>query len=44
VTIDAEDISLLAQRAAVNVNAKTNPRSATEEDIESLVRQAFVVT
>lgn len=44
VTIDAEDISLLAQRAAVNVNAKTNPRPATEDDIESLVRQAFVVT
>ena len=44
VEVAESDLSLLAQRAIENVNAETNPRPATQEDVETIVRQAFVVT
>lgn len=37
------DLPLLVERAVVNVNAETNPRPATRDDVETLVRQAFVI-
>jgi alcohol dehydrogenase len=37
------DLPLLAERAAVNINAKTNPRPATQDDVEMLARRAFVI-
>jgi alcohol dehydrogenase len=43
VTVDKEDLALLAGRAASNVNAETNPRLAHEGDIRALVRGAFDV-
>lgn len=38
------DIPLLVERTLVNVNAETNPRPATQEDVEMLVRQAFAIS
>jgi alcohol dehydrogenase len=35
------DLVTLAERALVNVNAKTNPRPSTQEDIEAIVNQSF---
>ena len=43
VRVAEADLPLLAERAVVNVNAKTNPRPATEDDVEALARQAFVI-
>jgi len=43
VVVKEEDLSLLAQRAAANVNARTNPRTASPEEIQLLVREAFTV-
>jgi alcohol dehydrogenase class IV len=43
VSVDEADLSLLAERAASNVNAATNPRPANEDDIRALVRAAFDV-
>jgi alcohol dehydrogenase len=37
------DLALLVERAVVNVNAETNPRPATQDDVEMLVRRAFVI-
>ncbi|MDY6875322.1 MAG: iron-containing alcohol dehydrogenase [Chloroflexota bacterium] len=37
------DLPLLAERAVANVNARTNPRPAAQDDVEALVRQAFVI-
>lgn len=41
VTIEPEDLSLLAERAAKNVNAETNPRPASPEEIADIVQNAF---
>ena len=41
IRIQAEDIPEMARRAASNVNAQTNPRKATEEEIAVLYREAF---
>jgi alcohol dehydrogenase len=38
------DLRIMSQRAATNVNAKTNPRDASVEEIESLYRLAFTVS
>ena len=43
VKVAEADLPLLAERAVVNVNARTNPRPATQDDVEALVRQAFVI-
>lgn len=43
VEVAEEDLPLLVGRAVVNVNAETNPRPATREDVETLVRQSFVI-
>jgi alcohol dehydrogenase class IV len=43
VEIAEEDLPLLVERAVVNVNADTSPRPATQDDVETLVRQAFVI-
>lgn len=43
VKVSEADLPLLAERAMANVNAKTNPRPATQDDIEMLARQAFVI-
>jgi len=43
VEIAEADLPLLAKRAVVNVNARTNPRPATRDDVEVLARQAFVI-
>lgn len=43
VRIAEADLPLLAERAVVNVNAKTNPRPATRDDVETLARQAFAI-
>lgn len=43
ITIQTSDLVLLAERAAANVNAETNPRPATPEDIQQIVRTAFHV-
>jgi alcohol dehydrogenase len=41
--IRAADIHVMAQRAATNVNARTNPREATEDEIAAIYRAAFRV-
>ncbi len=41
VSLSEKDLALLAARAAANLNAKTNPRSAEKGDILDLVRRAF---
>jgi len=43
VKVAEADLPLLAERAVVNINAKTNPRPATQDDVEALARQAFVI-
>jgi len=43
VVVRSEDLDTLAERAAVNVNAKTNPRPAGPEEIQGVVRKAFRV-
>ena len=43
VEVAEADLALLAERAVANVNAETNPRPAMQEDVERLVRRAFVV-
>jgi alcohol dehydrogenase class IV len=43
VEVAEADLPLLAERAVANVNAKTNPRPATQDDVEMLARQAFVM-
>lgn len=43
VAIKEEDIPTLAERARVNVNARTNPRRANPEDIMELYRRGFMV-
>lgn len=43
VTIYEEDLDDLTSRASVNVNAETNPRDATNEEITNLYRQSFTV-
>ena len=41
--IKAADLPEMARRAATNVNAQTNPRKATEEEIAAIYRTAFEV-
>ncbi len=43
IKVAESDLPLLAKRAVENVNAKTNPRPASEEDVQALARQAFNV-
>lgn len=43
VVVRSGDLDALAERAAANVNAKTNPRPAAPEDIKAVVRKAFQV-
>jgi alcohol dehydrogenase class IV len=43
VEIRQADVATLAKRSLANVNARTNPRLATQEDIESIVQQTFVI-
>ncbi|RLC92303.1 MAG: hypothetical protein DRI79_00960 [Chloroflexi bacterium] len=43
VKVAEADLPLLAERAVANVNAKTNPRPATRNEVETLARQAFVI-
>jgi alcohol dehydrogenase class IV len=43
VEIRQVDVVTLAKRALANVNTKTNPRLATQEDIEAIVQQSFVI-
>jgi alcohol dehydrogenase class IV len=43
VEMKAADLPILAERAAVNVNSKTNPRSYTKEDIVAIAREAFEI-
>ena len=43
VEIAEADIPLLVTRALSNVNAKTNPRLATQEEIEVMARRSFIV-
>ena len=41
VEIQRTELSLIAERACSNINAQTNPRVGTREEIESLVRQSY---
>ncbi|MEJ2011328.1 MAG: iron-containing alcohol dehydrogenase [Anaerolineales bacterium] len=41
--VSKADLELLVERAVVNVNAKTNPRTAGKPDIRQLVGRAFEV-
>ncbi|MDY7040330.1 MAG: iron-containing alcohol dehydrogenase [Chloroflexota bacterium] len=43
VEIARADLSLLLDRAAANVNARTNPRNFTLKELEEIVRSSFVV-
>ena len=43
IRIRGTDVQEMAARAASNVNAQTNPRKATEEEITELFRRAFTV-
>jgi alcohol dehydrogenase class IV len=43
VAMREEDLPVLAERAADNVNSKTNPRPYTEADIIAIARQSFVI-
>ena len=43
VEVAEADLPLLIERAAANVNAKTNPREFTLEELERIVRERFVV-
>ena len=43
VEVAEADLPLLIERAATNVNAKTNPREFTLEERERIVRESFVV-
>ncbi|MFQ5796346.1 MAG: iron-containing alcohol dehydrogenase family protein [Candidatus Bipolaricaulia bacterium] len=44
IEIREADLTLLAQRAAVNVNSKTNPREYTRDDIVTIAHQSFKIT
>jgi alcohol dehydrogenase class IV len=41
VSVEEDDLPLLAERAAANINARTNPRPAEKDQILDLARQAF---
>ena len=43
ITIRKSDLALMSKRARENVNAKTNPRKASMEEVRALFRQAFIV-
>jgi len=43
IRIEEKDIPTMAARAVSNVNARTNPRKASKEEIEALFRQVFTV-
>lgn len=43
VCVENKDLPALAQRAHVNVNAKTNPREADPAAIQTIVRKSFMV-
>ncbi len=44
IELEEADLDILAQRAADNVNSKTNPRPFTREDIVRIVRRSFRIT
>jgi alcohol dehydrogenase class IV len=43
VRVAEADLPLLIKRAAANVNARTNPREFTPEELEGVVRESFTV-
>ena len=43
IRIRSADVPVMSERAASNVNARTNPRRATEEEIAAIYRDAFEV-
>jgi alcohol dehydrogenase class IV len=43
VEVAQADLPLLVARTLTNVNAKTNPRHATHEEIEAIARRSFVI-
>jgi len=43
ITVRESDIEIMSKRARENVNAKTNPRRASTEEIRILYQQAFVI-
>jgi len=43
VEIHQAELPLIAERASANINAQTNPRLGTREDVESMVRQSFKI-
>lgn len=43
VEVAQADLPLLVARTLTNINAKTNPRHATHEEIEAIARQSFVI-
>jgi len=43
ITIRKSDLEVMSKRARENVNAKTNPRKASMEEVQAIFRQAFIV-
>jgi len=43
ITIRKRDIEVMSKRAQENINAKTNPRVASMQEVQALFRQAFIV-
>ena len=43
ITIRKSDLEVMSNRARENINAKTNPRVAGMEEVQTLFRQAFIV-
>jgi alcohol dehydrogenase class IV len=43
VEVAQADLPLLVERTLTNVNAKTNPRLATQAEIEAIARQSFII-
>jgi alcohol dehydrogenase len=43
ITIRKSDLEVMSNRARENINAKTNPRVASMEEVQALFRQAFIV-
>lgn len=43
ITIRKSDLEVMSNRARENINAKTNPRKASMEEVQALFRKAFIV-
>jgi alcohol dehydrogenase len=43
ITVRERDLEVMSKRACENVNAKTNPRKASMEEVQALFRHAFIV-